>query len=1189
MQHDIAVIGMVCRVPGAENVEAFWDLLAKGQEGIRSLTKEEIATLEKRDQPHFVAAGGFIDGIDLFDASLFAFSAREATLMDPQHRLWLQACAEALDITGQRGVGQAHVGVFASTGPHYYLNHLLSQPDYHDHHQAILLGNAADCLATRVSYALNLSGPSMTIQCGCSSSLVALHQARLALLAKQCDSALVGGICLTVPHYQGYAYTTGGFASPDGHCRPFSDDAAGTVFASGYGVVVLKRLADALAEGDTIYAVIKGSAINNDGNDKASFTAPSVNGQAAVIAKALRVANLTANDIQYIEAHGTGTPIGDPIELAALQQAFKQSVNEMQGPYTIGSVKANVGHLDVAAGIVSFIKTCLMLHHQTLLPQPHFRAWNPACLGAEKYFRVNQTLSPWSTQGKRRAGVSAFGFGGTNAHVVVEEAPPHSLPAREQTALSRLIVLSAPSSERLLAWVQTLRNYLQRSPAIALEALAYTLQVGRQQLPYRIMISVQSVAECVQILGRLTEADIVATKMSGEVEVSGKTEHEILEAWSNGKILHWKKAYAGFAMRKIPLPSAPLQLESYWAEKSNTPAPKKETLNERADINHWLYQAVWQEKRVTNDSELDALQPVLIFSCAKEDSVTDLIQALKQRGIPYLVVSLGDTYKKLSDVSYEMDFLSLGDYQQLEKSLIENQHLPQLCLLNVEVGELNATSEYPLTVLFHLIKQAKLMRHIKQLTTLVRGMESLSCRTHSPEAACLIAFNRGIGQEFPNIKTQLIDLDPAEKENHAKQVLASLCSSALTDNVVWRGNKCWQTTYQLQSPSLSKDAYFKKHGIYLITGGLGDVASVHVDFLAGDYQATCILLSRTPLPPPLTWPLILSDDKADKKLKQKIARLQKWQDAGYAIHTHYADVTDKEAMHAVCEKITAEIGPLDGIVHIAGAGSDMHYKVLAETDWSHCWKLFAPKLEGLAVLSQLASTFSISNCLVISSISSVLTGIGLSAYGATHNVLDAMVMKHYPQWRIMNWDAWNFHQEEKKQHGELGAQLDKLAIKPTDGLHVLRQAFSQHDWQQVFISSADLSERHRYWAKRGFLEKMTQTVAKHPRPRLPNEYSAPLTALQQQLADVWQVLLGIEKVGIHDSFFELGGHSLLALELVSRLQNEFQYTSSVIDLFEAPTIAQLASKIQPATLTHSIMLSANERVKKQLAARRIKK
>ncbi|MBA2652530.1 MAG: hypothetical protein H0U73_09730, partial [Tatlockia sp.] len=506
--NDIAVVGMVSRVPGAEDIEAFWEMLSSGKEGLRTLTPDELQHLPHNLQQNYIAAGGYIDGIDLFDADLFAFNAREAAMMDPQHRLWLQACWQVLAISGHANKENRNIGVFACAGANSYLKQLLLHLDSSEQ-QGILLGNVPDCLATRVSYILNLIGPSMTIQSGCSSSLVALHQARLALLLKQCDAALVGGICITVPQHQGYVHIEGGFASPDGHCRPFSDDAAGTVFSSGYGVVLIKRLEDALQEGDCIYAVLKGSAINNDGADKASFTAPSVTGQAAVIAKALRVAGLTANDIQYIEAHGTATPIGDPIELAALEQAFQQSTQEIEQIHTIGSVKANIGHLDVAAGIIGFIKTCLMLFHKKLTPQLYFSNWNPKYPNANKRFNINVDVKPWPAVEKRRAGVSAFGFGGTNAHVILEEAPERGISTHKPSLVSQLIILSAKSSERLIKWVDSLHKHLQKHPETLIEELAYTLQTGLAQLPCRTVVCASSINELIAKLSRISEKECI--------------------------------------------------------------------------------------------------------------------------------------------------------------------------------------------------------------------------------------------------------------------------------------------------------------------------------------------------------------------------------------------------------------------------------------------------------------------------------------------------------------------------------------------------------------------------------------------------------------------------------------------------------------------------------------------------------
>lgn len=505
----IAVIAATGRFPGAVSVEALWELLLAGREGITRFTREELLAAgipaDVIDDPSYVPARGVIPELGCFDAELFGFSPREAALLDPQHRLFLECCWEALERAGhdpsrERG----WIGVYAGCGMSQYLLHHL-RPDVEFLGTSagfqMITCNGQDFLATRAAYGLNLRGPAVAVQTACSTSLVAVHLACQDLLTHQCDMALAGGASLQLPAVGGYFYSPGSIASPDGHCRAFDAAALGTVPGSGCGVVVLRRLADALADGDPILAVVRGSAINNDGAQKVGFTAPSVQGQSAAIACAHEIAGVEADDISYVEAHGTGTILGDPIEVRALTEVFRRT-RRRRGKCAIGSLKTNLGHLDAAAGVAGLIKTVLMLSHATLVPSLHFQRSNPALDLVESPFYVCDRLQPWPSRpaSPRIAGVSSFGIGGTNAHVVVEEAParPMRVSSRDGDRASP-ICLSARSAEALDRLVTRASSVLGTTEG-ALEDLGYTLDVGRQRLPHRVVGVGATAAEVVVAL-----------------------------------------------------------------------------------------------------------------------------------------------------------------------------------------------------------------------------------------------------------------------------------------------------------------------------------------------------------------------------------------------------------------------------------------------------------------------------------------------------------------------------------------------------------------------------------------------------------------------------------------------------------------------------------------------------------------
>ena len=458
---EIAIIALAGRFPGAADIEAFWRNLKNGVATVSRFTDSELDAAGVPDSllanPAYVKARPVLENADLFDAAFFGITPKDAERLDPQHRIFLECAWEGLERAGYNSeTYNGAIGIFAGQSLNtYLLSNLCDSREtlenlvgaYQVGGYPTVLGNDKDYLTTRVAYKLNLRGPCVTVQSACSTSLVAICQACQSLLNYQCDMALAGGVSISFPQTRGYVYQEGGMVSPDGVCRAFDAQAEGTIFGAGAGVILLKRLSDALADGDTILAVIKGSATNNDGARKVSYMAPSVDGQAEVIALAQAAAGVDAGSISYIEAHGTGTPLGDPIELAGLTQAFRQTTDKTNF-CAIGSVKTNVGHLEVAAGVTGVIKTVLALHNELLPASLNYASPNPRFDFARSPFYVHAAPTEWKRgETPRRAGVSAFGVGGTNAHIILEEAP--ALPSSPDSDGWHTLILSAKTASAL--------------------------------------------------------------------------------------------------------------------------------------------------------------------------------------------------------------------------------------------------------------------------------------------------------------------------------------------------------------------------------------------------------------------------------------------------------------------------------------------------------------------------------------------------------------------------------------------------------------------------------------------------------------------------------------------------------------------------------------------------------------------
>ncbi|ARU26551.1 beta-ketoacyl synthase N-terminal-like domain-containing protein [Cellvibrio sp. PSBB006] len=580
----VAVIGLACNFPGAENPESYWDNLVKGVESITELSDAQLLNVgvnkEHLNDPKYVKKASLLKGVDLFDADFFSFTPREAEITDPQHRLLIENVYTALENAGYApGKTKAKIGLYAGIGMNgYLLNNLLPRTDLIESMgmYPLLIGNDKCYAATQIAYKLDITGPVMAVDTACSTGLVATHQAYRSLLAYDCDIAVAGAVKLNVPQ-TGYYYEQGSINSPDGHCRAFDERAKGTIFGSGVGVVVLKRLEDALRDGDTIHAVIKGSSINNDGAAKVGFTAPGVKGQQEVISEALAFSEVDPESISYIEAHGTGTQLGDPIEFEALQGAFSSATQKKQF-CALGSVKTNIGHLETAAGMASLIKVILALKNEKIPPSLHFENANPEVDFNNSCFYFNKTLMDWKvTDFPLRAGVSSFGIGGTNAHLILEQPPKPRVS--ESDIKTHLFPLSAKSKGALSLVVKNFKSYLIENPNANLADVAYTLQNGREDFSFRLVLRGGDIKEVLLSIessnvDAVSGIDARRSKAPGNIADIGNEGIKDLPSlckklesdWLSGTDVNWKLIYGDEKRIRISLPSYPFERKPYWID-----------------------------------------------------------------------------------------------------------------------------------------------------------------------------------------------------------------------------------------------------------------------------------------------------------------------------------------------------------------------------------------------------------------------------------------------------------------------------------------------------------------------------------------------------------------------------------------------------------------------------------------------
>jgi phthiocerol/phenolphthiocerol synthesis type-I polyketide synthase E len=585
---EIAVIGMACRVPGARDTAELWRNLRDGVDAVRLLSDKELAALgvaaALRTDPRYVPLTAQMPGIERFNAPFFGLSDSEAEILDPQHRIWLELAWEALESSGydsEAEAGRRSIGVFAGASlSTYLLFNLVSglSPDAGTDPLELLTGNSGDSLATRVSYKLNLKGPSFTVQSACSTSLLAVHLACASLQNDECDLALAGAVSIKVNLLAGYLCHPGGVLSPTGRCRAFDAGADGMLFGHGGGVVALKRLADALEDGDTVRAIVRGSAANNDGKHKVGHSAPSVVGQAEVLTEAWSAAGIDPGTLSYVEAHGTGTRMGDSIEAQALAHAFRPHTSR-RGFCALGSVKTNIGHLDVASGVAGLIKTVLALEHRQIPPTLHLVHPNPEIDFAASPVRLATELADWPAgeDAPRRAGVSSFGFGGTNVHLVLEEAPPP--PPASPPRPWEVLLLSARSAEALERATDALADHLASHPSLPLADVAFTLQSGRRRFSHGRALVCGAGEDAAALLRRREPERVLTRYQEGtgpSVPAAGAgalDPHALARLWLLGGCPDWRASHAGARRRRVPLPTYPFEGRRYWRDSPGAPRP----------------------------------------------------------------------------------------------------------------------------------------------------------------------------------------------------------------------------------------------------------------------------------------------------------------------------------------------------------------------------------------------------------------------------------------------------------------------------------------------------------------------------------------------------------------------------------------------------------------------------------------
>jgi 3-oxoacyl-(acyl-carrier-protein) synthase/NAD(P)-dependent dehydrogenase (short-subunit alcohol dehydrogenase family)/acyl carrier protein len=1189
-EHHIAILGFRARVPGASDEQTLWDNLASGRITLRRYDAASLRALGRDpallSDPRFVPVDGRLEDADQFDAEFFGISAREAERTDPQHRLLLECGWELLQHIGYgRAARRPVTGVFAGASMNTYLPNVLRQGlDLVSFHGTeLMLGNDKDYLTARLSYKLGLTGPSLAVQTGCSSSLVAVHLAVQSLLAGECELALAGGVAVHASP-PGYFYEPGLMFSPDGLCRAFDADAQGTPFGDGVGLVALRRLEDALADGDPIRAVILGSATNNDGAQRAGFTAPSVEGQRVLISEAQGLARVDPSEIGLVETHGTGTPLGDPVEFRALCEVFEGKA--ARGACALGAVKANLGHLAAAAGVTGLVKALLAVERGEIPPHPTFRRPHPQ-LGMEgSPFFVNTQPVAWPVRGPRRAGVTSLGVGGSNAHVVLEQAPvrPRPVPRRAPVILP----LSARDERRLHELVSRTAAWLSGA-SVELPVLAATLQQGREEEPVRVAVAGSTHDELARALrgaepaaGRHSKLLLVVGERATAEEVASWTERcdcpvlvtvpgpiragdprmEGALPWSPAQV---EPAHVVLCLGLDPEARAEVQraaqqagarlvepgedaLARVWAAgisvrwpeagEGRAAAPYPPLVRRRywlepggdaasapasEDPRQWLFAESWIRGEPLGQAGTVS-GPVLLLEDERGLGAR-VAEGLAARGVAVVRVARSERpdperYAALRP-AHVLCLWPLGRFEP-----VQDTHA-----LYTLARTLAAAGTQALEIVGEELVD-------------VLGMERVDAARSS-----VLGLLPVLSQELP-LRCRALDLGPYEHRVDA--ILRWLSHPGPAGLAALRHDRLWLQHFE--RPAGGRPLSLTAGGACLVTGGTGSVGATLGAVLARRHGLPLLLLGRTPLPERARWASLLAGPSLDPGLRARLQRLVALEQEGVRFEVLAADTSDRASLEGAIARGEQLLGEVRSFVHAAGPGgaSASSWRDRAGADrWR---EVMAGKVQGARHLHEILGRRPgrLELGVFVSSLAAVAGGLGLGAYASANRLLDGFVQEHRDApYLVLDWEGWSTWEDV----ASVSQERRRWALTPEQAGQAFELALQQVDLRRVLVSRVALSQRLQ--APAPAAEPAAEPLSGPVAPPPPREEPEPL---EDGLARLWGEVLRVE-IDAEANFFDLGGDSLLGVELVKKVNLAYGTRLVISDVFDAPSVRAMAARL----------------------------
>ncbi|WP_379133793.1 SDR family NAD(P)-dependent oxidoreductase [Paenibacillus sp. sgz500958] len=1196
--YDIAIIGIGLKLPLSENAGEFREQLQKGTDGVRELP----ASRKKDTDAYFKFKGldpahiqygeaAFIEDIDTFDYSFFKLSPKEASLLDPNQRIFLQTAWRALEDSGYgaHALGGSRTGVYLGYSSESDYRRMIAEIEPESASLAVP-GNVRPIIASRLSYILDLKGPSMIVDTTCSSSLVAVHLACQAIRDGECELAVAGGIQL---HLIPVREVEVGIESSTSRARTFDDASDGTGSGEGAVAILLKPLVKARADRDSIYAVIKASALGQDGSS-VGITAPNAEAQEDVIVEAWKKAGIDPETITYIEAHGTGTKLGDPIEVEGIQRAFRRFTDKKQF-CAVGSVKSNLGHLDNAAGITGLLKAVLSLKYKELYPSLHFERPNRKISFEDSPVYVNDRLTEWENEvGPRRCGVSAFGISGTNCHMVLEEAPEHGPAGESASGQPELFMLSSKTRQGLDKLLEQYISHVTRHPELELGDICFTACTGRGHYNHRIALVARDCGELARKLSakayysanEYNEDGFTAVSAHEKLQKAAGWQHndeglleELCRLYVNGVELEWEQLYKRRPRRRVSLPAYIFEEKRCWLN-----LPEAASYPAEPDSIRLYYQNVWEQDELRDCADTDPEGACLILH-DNQGIGEGISKSLRAVGCTVIDVLPGEHYQRINESTFTVTDApeDIGEFwRNLSGRRISRMvHLASMTFAgNVQTAEeLEERLHKGMYHLFRWVQQMVRSRPEDQaeiviVSAFAGDVSDVQYEVY-PENGALFGLGKVIGWEYKSLKVRCIDIDQSADAGTIMRELRSRTGEYMT--AYRAGVRYVQRLTKIPNSAMSPAVLLKEGGVYLITGGLGELGLQIARSLAQRANLTLAMLQRSPFPGREQWDGFQREGQ-DRKIIATIEAIREIEQSGSRVVCCNADVSDQAGLKEVIQNIKNKFGPIAGVIHAAGV---MEGDLLGELDEGHFKEIVASKIQGTWLLHHVLKNDPLDFFVLFSSAITLVGGVGSGPYTAGNAYLNSFSayrsrMGHATL--AINWPTW-----QSGDPGETGGvDVDKELFKvltAKEGVEIFHYLLS-NEVGEAYVGQ--LNERSSLLQLGNLLPFV---LADSLRPKLAPGVNKPsagaavaalkLTSpvklkgktgshyseIEQTIASAWVQVLGYEELDVNDNFFEIGGDSISITKVHSMIEAHYPGKLTVADLFSYSSISKIAGFI----------------------------